>query len=77
MGNCQAGDLLDTVKAAKHHLLKEKIKTRLESQMGKKLDQMADIAVEMLMMKMEMKKQKMERKDALMSKLQGVMDQGK
>jgi hypothetical protein len=74
-GNCPAGNLLDAVKCAKKSLLKEKIKDRLEKSMGKHLDQMADLAVEMLMAKHEMKKEKMQKKHEMMQKMQEIMSE--
>ena len=74
-GNCPAGDMLDAVKCAKKTLLKEKIKARLEAQMGKKLDAAADLAVEMYMGKMEMKKMKHEKMDEMMQKMSNLMNQ--
>lgn len=71
-GNCMFGDLIDVTKEAKHKLLKEKIKTRLEKEIGPKLDMMADMAVEMLKGKMEMKKAKMERKRQMMEKMKDM-----
>ncbi len=41
-----AEDILFLAKHAKHELLKEKMKKVIETKMGKKLDQIADFAVE-------------------------------
>ena len=41
-----AEDLLCLAKSAKHELLKEKIKKGLEAKIGKKLDKVAEVAVE-------------------------------
>lgn len=71
--NCPGGDLYDAAKHAKKCLLKEKIKARLESKMGKKLDQMADMAVEILLAKWEMKKQKEEKMSSMTAKLGTIL----
>ena len=45
--NCTlAEDLLCLAKSAKHELLKEKMKKSLEAKIGKKLDKIADVAVD-------------------------------
>lgn len=41
-----AEDLLCLAKSAKHDLLKEKMKRILETKIGKKLDQVAEVAVD-------------------------------
>lgn len=64
---------MDAVKGAKKCLLKDKIKQRLEAKMGKHLDEMADMAVEMLMGKIEMKKQKQMKQQQMMEKMKGMM----
>jgi hypothetical protein len=46
-GGCTlAEDLLCLAKSAKHELLKDKMKVRIEAKLGKKLDKLADAAVE-------------------------------
>ena len=64
---------MDAVKCAKQCLLKDKIKAKLEAKMGKHLDEVADLAVEMLMGKMEMKKAKHAKQQQMMEKMQNVM----
>ena len=53
------GGIMYLAKDAKYELLREKIKKKLESSMGKKLDQVADVAVEAFI---EAKKGKLEMK---------------
>ena len=53
--------------------MKEKIKDRLEKEMGPKLDSAADLAVEMLMGKMEMKQQDMKHKKEMMVRMKEMM----
>ena len=88
MGQCASGygyktekdkmtELMETVKCAKESLLKEKIKARLEARIGKKLDKIADVAVEMLMNKWKMKHEKYEMKEAMMEKMEDIMSEGK
>jgi hypothetical protein len=45
-GCTMAEDLLCLAKSAKHDLLKEKMKTHLEAKIGKKLDKVAEAAVD-------------------------------
>ncbi len=72
--NCMQGDLIDVTKEAKHKLLKKKIMDRLDKTIGKRLDELADLAVEMLTQKIEMKKRKAERRNAMSQKIQGLME---
>lgn len=44
-----AEDILCLAKCAKHELLKEKMKKVLEAKIGKKLDKVADVAVDALL----------------------------
>jgi hypothetical protein len=66
-------ELLETVKMAKEHLLKKKIMDKLDAKIGKKLDAIADVAVEMIMEKWKMKEAKMKKKEAWMDKLDAAM----
>jgi hypothetical protein len=50
-----AEDMLCLVKCAKHDLLKEKMKKLLETKIGKKLDKVAEVAVEAVLAKMQRK----------------------
>jgi hypothetical protein len=65
-------ELKEMAKNAKHCLLKDKIKARLETKIGKKLDKMADLAVEMMMAKWKMKQEKQERKGMMMEKMKSI-----
>jgi hypothetical protein len=65
-------ELKEAVHAAKKCLLKDKIKAKLEVRIGKKLDKMADLAVELLMGKWEMKSKMMEKKMGMMEKLESI-----
>jgi len=51
-----AEEILNLAKCAKHHLLKEKMKVIFEAKIGKKLDKIAEAAVEAILAKMEHKK---------------------
>lgn len=69
-------ELMETVKWAKESLLEEKIKAKLEVKMGKKLDKLADVAIEMFMNKWKMKHEKYAMKEAMMVKMESIMSEG-
>jgi hypothetical protein len=50
-----SAEILSLVKCAKHDLLKDKMKKLLEVKIGKKLDKVAEVAVEAVIAKMEHK----------------------
>lgn len=77
MEKSKMGELMEKVHFAKEMLLKEKIKVRLEAKIGKKLDKMADLAVEMLLNKWSMKQEKYAMKEAMMDKLESIWTDGK
>ena len=52
-GCTMAEDLLCLAKSAQHDLLKEKMKKLLEAKIGKKLDQVAEIAVDAVLAHMQ------------------------
>jgi len=53
--------------------MEDKIKAKLEAKVGKKLDKMADLAVEMLLDEWEGMKGKLDGKKQMMEKMKGVM----
>lgn len=70
-------ELLEKVKCAKESLLKDKIKQRLEAKIGKKLDHIADLAVEALLGKWEIKSKKHELKERVAEKMMTIWSEGK
>jgi hypothetical protein len=68
------GGLIYLAKEAKYELLKEKIKRKLESSMGKKLDQMADVAVEAFLESWKGKKEMKSRWQELEEKLEKIFE---
>jgi hypothetical protein len=50
-----AEEMMSLVKCAKHDLLKDKMKKLLESRIGKRLDKVAEVAVDAIIAKMEHK----------------------
>ena len=62
-------------KEAKAEMIKDKIKTRLEKTHGKKLDKIADIAVEALQAKCEMGNERQKKMEELNAKLDAVWEE--
>lgn len=50
-----AKEMLSLAKCAKHDLLKEKMKKLIETKIGKRLDEVAEVAVDAVIAKMEHK----------------------
>ena len=70
---CPIEELVSVAKCAKKELLKEKIKIRLEKEIGDKLDQVADLAVEMMIECHKSKVAGVSKKEAIMQKFKAIL----